>query len=170
MRTRSYRIEAKERDGTWRTIVDEREGRPFAEHSYYPLAKPVSALGLRLVNAADQDEPFSVRGLRAFGTMDKPRPVAPRGVRVVRDTADRRHATVSWEPAEGASGYLVRFGVSPEKLHLSRTAKSCRIDIRSLDAEEDYVWSVAGYNEAGFGAAGFGQQVRNDSRDNRKDK
>ena len=164
VRTRSYRIEAKEGGGTWRTIVDEREGRPFAEHPYYPLTKPVSALGLRLVNAADQDEPFSVRGLRAFGTMDKPRPVAPRGIRVVRDTADRRHATVSWEPAEGASGYLVRFGVSPEKLHLSRTAKSCRIDVRSLDAEEDYVWSVAGYNEAGFGAAVFGQQVLNDSQ------
>ena len=58
---------------------------------------------------------------------------------------------MAWEPVEGASGYLVRFGVSPEKLHLSRTVKSCRVDIRSLDAEENYVWSVTGYNEAGFG-------------------
>ena len=158
VRTRSYRIEAQGRDGSWRTVVDEREGRPFAEHPYYPLDKPVVALGLRLVNAADLEVPFAVRGLRAFGTMDKPKPAAPRGVRVVRDAADRRHAAVSWEPVKGASGYLVRFGVSPEKLHLSRTVKSCRVDIRSLDAEENYVWSVTGYNEAGVGGMLLGRE------------
>ena len=42
-------------------------------------------------------------------------------------------------------------------LHLSlQFANQC--DIRSLDAEENYVWSVTGYNEAGVGGMLLGRE------------
>ena len=151
---RCYRIEARMADGAWRVLVDEQARRPYAEHPYYPLKEPIVADGLRIVNAEKLADGacFAVRGFRAFGSMAKLKPAEPQEFRVTRDAADRRHATLAWTPAADATGYLVRFGVSLEKMHLSRVTRACRLEIRSLDTEEDYVWSVTAYNEAGFGA------------------
>ena len=154
VRFRSFRIEAQMTDGSWRTVVEEKSHRPCAEHPYYPFEKPFQAKALRIVNTEKlaNGERFALRELRAFGSMEKQKPAAPQGFRVVRDAADRRHATVSWQPVADARGYLIRYGISKEKMHLSRVEKGCMAEIRSLDAAENYVWTVTAYNEAGFGA------------------
>jgi len=36
---------------------------------------------------------------------------------IVRDQEDRRNATIMWQPVEGADGYIIRYGVEPDKLY-----------------------------------------------------
>ena len=147
-----YRIEVETPDGVRLPVVDAKGERSFAEHPYHQLREPVVATRLRVVNARDlaAGERFALRGVRVFGSMDKPKPATPAAVKVARDASDRRRAVLTWEPVAGATGYLIRFGVTPAKLHLARTSKDCRVEIRSLDTEEPYAWSVTAYNEAGF--------------------
>ena len=149
---RAYRVEAETSPGKWQTLAEEKGDRTFAEHPYHQLAEPADALRLRVVNTADLPggAKFALRGVRVFGSMDKPKPAAPTSVAVERDAADRRHAVLTWAPSAGAVGYLVRYGVSREKMHLARTTDRCRLELRSLDAKEEYAWSVTAYNEAGF--------------------
>jgi len=54
---------------------------------------------------------------RVFGLGDGAPPAEVRGVTVQRDTADTRTATVRWSPSAGATAYVVRFGVAPDKLY-----------------------------------------------------
>ena len=66
-------------------------------------------------------------------------------------SADRRRATLSWNPVVGATGCLVRYVVAADKLHLSCVTRMTMAKIRSLDAAEDYIWSICAFNEASFG-------------------
>ena len=36
---------------------------------------------------------------------------------VARDLEDPRDATITWQPVEGADGYVVRYGIEPDKLY-----------------------------------------------------
>ena len=36
---------------------------------------------------------------------------------IVRDPDDPRDATLTWQPVKGADGYVVRYGIEPEKLY-----------------------------------------------------
>ena len=88
--------------------------------------------------------------------MDKSKPAVVHGLRALRDSGDRRHVSLFWMPAPDVTGYLIRYGVNKKKMHLSYVTSGTSLEIRSLDAEENYVWSICGFNEAGFGPVGEG--------------
>ena len=148
---RRYRVEAHVADGTWRTIVEAVE-RCEAEHPYRPLDRSLRADRLRvtcLELPAGLD--FALREVRAFGRMDKACPSGPEGLTVVRDAQDRRRARITWKPSDGALGYVLRYGPTREKMHMSRLVTGAsETEIRSLDAEMDYHWTVSAFNEAGL--------------------
>ena len=149
---RRWRVEATTDGTSWRTVVDASAATDANDHVYRAFAEPVRAKALRLVCVSlPADARFVVRDLRAFGSMAKPVPSAPADLAVVRDAADARHAHLKWAAVPGAAGYLVRFGPTLGKMHLSWIVRGTpELDLRCLDAQLDYHWSVAAYNEAGF--------------------
>ena len=62
---------------------------------------------------------LSLSGLRIFGLGPEggapPQPVATPSVRAVRDPADLRRATVTWDASDGSEFYVVRYGVAPHR-------------------------------------------------------
>lgn len=149
--SRRVRVETHMPDGLWQTLFEEAESCE-TEHPYRQLKQPVRADRLRLTCLElPTGLNFALREVRAFGRMDKARPPKPDGLAVVRDAQDRRRAKISWTAVDGALGYLLRYGPTAEKMHLSRLVTgAAEAEIRSLDAEADYRWSVSAFNEAGI--------------------
>ena len=146
-----YRIEMRMSDGAWRKVVETTETCE-REHPYHQFDRPIRTDRLRVV-CVEMSEGlnFALREVRAFGRMNKMRPSNPEELSVVRDAQDRRRATISWKAVEGAEGYLLRYGPTLEKAHLSRLViGAVSVEIRSLDAKVDYRWTVSSFNEAGF--------------------
>lgn len=152
-----FRVEASDDGLDWRTVVNRSENDREAEHPYFELAKPEKARHLRIVCLGlPKGQNFALREFRAFGSMDKSKPAVVHGLRALRDSGDRRHVSLFWMPAPDVTGYLIRYGVNKKKMHLSYVTSGTSLEIRSLDAEENYVWSICGFNEAGFGPMGEG--------------
>ena len=152
---RRWRLEVSEDGKTWKCVVDESGATNAADHPYRVLKAPARAAKVRVVCVGvPAGTTFALREIRVFGRMDMPRPQTPELLAVVRDGTDRRWARVSWKAAEGAEGYVVRYGPAPGKLHLSLMVRdACETEVRALDTAQDYWWTVEAFNAAGFSAA-----------------
>ncbi len=151
---RRWRLEVSEDGRTWRTAVDESSAKNDADHCYRVLPEPVRASALRVVcEGVPAGALFALREIRAFGRMGSVVPSVPGRPLVVRDAEDRRIARISWSVADGAEGYLLRYGPSRDKMHISLMVRgACEAQVRSLDARHEYVWAVEAFNAAGRSA------------------
>ncbi len=106
-------------DGTrWSMLIDRSRNIADVPHDYVVLDSAVRARYVRITNVhTPASGRFSIRDLRVFGLGDGAPPAEVRGVTVQRDTADTRTAIVRWSPSAGATAYVVRFGVAPDKLY-----------------------------------------------------
>ena len=73
-------------------------------------------------------------------------------VKVARQM-DRRSAVVYWDSVENADGYIIRYGISPDKLYnhfqvLSGTDTSFKLN--TLIVGQEYYFTVDAYNENGI--------------------
>jgi len=103
--------------------------------------------------------PFSVSGLRVFGIGDGDLPPA---VTPTLERVEPREVRVSWEAAEGAHGYNVRYGSSPEKLYHSWLVyDATELSVPSLNADQEYWFAVDSFNQNGI-ATGAVFAVGND--------
>ena len=165
---RRWRLEVSEDGKAWKCAVDESGAMDAADHPYRVLKAPARAAKIRVVCVGVPDgTTFALREIRAFGRMDVPLPQTPESLAAVRDCRDRRRARVSWKAAKGTEGYVVRYGPAPDKLHLSLIVRdACETEVRALDTEQDYWWTVEAFNAAGFSAAtaAVGQAARGRGR------
>ncbi len=118
-----YTVEVSDDGKGWRMLVDKSRNERDAPHDYIELKSPVAARHVRLnILHVPAGGKAAVRGLRVFGNSSSPLPEPVRGLKVERLNAppyDDRYAKVSWEPAKGAEGYVIRYGTAPDKLFLS---------------------------------------------------
>jgi hypothetical protein len=139
----------------WEVVRDARQGEADTPHLLVTLTDPQSARFVRVTaSRLPYDAPFAVSGLRVFGTAAGDPPEAPVGVRAVR--VDAVSATVSWEPAAGAHGYNVRYGLTPDKLyHCWQVDSGTSLDLTTLNAGISYWVAVDSFGESGvtFGEA-----------------
>lgn len=92
-----------------------------------------------------------MRGLRIFGHGEGHPPLAP-AFEVQRNEEDPRQALLTWEESEGAVGYIIRHGISEDKLYNSNIIyhnNTC--EVRSMDRGTDYYITVDAFNENGVG-------------------
>ncbi|MCL2087925.1 MAG: carbohydrate-binding protein [Oscillospiraceae bacterium] len=145
----------------WHTLAD-RSGavaRPkMAEdhsHQYFQLEKPVDIRYIRITNKGPVPAggKFSVSGIRLFGHGNDTAPDAPAEFAVTRPapSADDRFAALSWDPVDGAEGYIIRFGTRPDALHTHfQVIGQTSAIIRILNRGADYYFTVDSYNDSGY--------------------
>lgn len=107
-----YVIEGSTDGENWVTLVDESGNQEDRPHVLHVLDRRKSVRYLRVVNREDLDGLFSISGFRVFGSGKGKRPEAVKDLKGERDAADRRKITLDWAPVEGATGYVVRWGVA----------------------------------------------------------
>ena len=113
-----YEVFVSNDNANWTKIISKPENKRELKHDYNELATPVVARYVKVVNVSTYDNAkFSIKDLRIFGTTEKSKVTQVTDFKVVRNPADRREANVLWTPVEGADGYVIRYGIEPNKLY-----------------------------------------------------
>ena len=143
-----YTIEISDNGNVWSTIVDQSQNDIDTPHDYVALDEPVRGRYLRVTNVhVPAPGTFSVRDFRVFGKGLGEAPPAVETVQARRDEVDPRRVVVTWESAESAEGYVVRFGAAPDKLYQSYQVRGTTTAvINSLNSATDYYFTVDAFN------------------------
>ena len=147
-RYQSYTVEASNDNKNWSMILDRSNNTQDLRHDYFELPEPVKARYLKITNVFTHDEgKFSVKDFRIFGNPDVAKFTKVTDVKVVRSPEDRRDATILWQPVPGADGYVVRYGIEPDKLYNNYMVYDANtITIHSLNRQPEYYFEVEAFD------------------------
>lgn len=138
-------------DGThWTMLIDRSRSTRDAPHAYVQLEQPATARYLKITNVrAAAGGKFAIRDLRVFGS-NGTRPPARVDTFTVRRGADDRSVTVTWHRSPRARGYIVRFGIAPDKLYANyQVGDVTSLTMNSLNHGVTYYFTVDALNEGG---------------------
>ena len=149
-----YLVEFSQNGKDWFKGVDRTGASVLRQHEYVEFAKRVGARFVRVTNKGDSPagSRFAINGLRVFGEGGGS---APDAVDMSRVFADRRAdnnraAGLAWPKAKGAQGYIVRYGIAPDKLYTHyQVIGSESVVVNTLIRGVDYYATVDSYNESG---------------------
>ena len=156
-----YLVEFSEDGINWFTVVDKSNATAQpnmaqdTSHDYYELVSGVKARYVRLTNKGPvpAEGKFAVSGLRLFGNGGSVTPVEVKNIKVDRALSDQRSINISWDAAEGAEGYIIRFGNKSDSRHLQyKVIGETSASFNILNVGVDYYFSVDSYNDSGITA------------------
>ena len=148
LRTR-YTLEGSMDGETWVMLIDESASEEDRSHPYRVLPEGTKLRYLR-VTAVElpYGSRFALSGLRVFGLDGGEKPASVTALRAER--MDPMTAFLRWEPAEGAVGYNVRYGISAGKLYASCLVyEKNELLLTGLNAGQEYFVCVDSFNESG---------------------
>lgn len=127
-------------------------------HGYTELKEPIKARYVRITNKGEVpgEGCFALSDFRIFGVAPGKKPAEVQRVKIERLATDRRCAHLSWDTSDGAEGYLVRFGIAPDKLwnHYMVWGEDTNLEIRSLMKSTSYYYRVDALNGSGITTSG----------------
>ena len=131
----------------------DRRDRPNA---YVPLPEAVRTRYVRYVHGHVGGRHLAISDLRVFGNADGDAPATPAPPQVARD-ADRRNATIRWQPQPGVVGYNVLWGIRPDRLNLAYQVfaddpRGTRLALRALTADVGYHVAIEAFDTRGVSA------------------
>lgn len=148
----SYVIYASHDCNRWYPVVDYSQKKTDRPHDYIEFEKPFKARYVKWENTEyNIAEQVSLRELRVFGKGNGELPQRSVGLSVKRDMADGCKAMALWQEAEGAEGYVIRYGIAKDKLYNSiQVMGQSSAEITSLNSGVTYYFAVDAYNENGI--------------------
>ena len=147
-----YHVETSSDGESWSVIADRSDNDSIdSPHELFVLDSPVETRYVRVVNDGNLDGSFSLFDLRVFGNGGGVVPAAVEGFKAVRDSDDRRAWSFSWDPSEGADGYVLRWGIGEDALTHSMVVYDNKYEARYFNRDSDYRFSITPFNENGLG-------------------
>lgn len=145
-----FAIEVSDDGKNWQTVVDRRNSYKDTPNAYIVLKQPVNGKFVRYKNVKVPGNNLAMSEIRVFGKGFGKKPDEVKGFTVKRET-DPRDATFSWNPAEGAQGYNIRWGIAPKKLYNSWLLyDDTNLLMRCLDKNTTYYFTIEAFNENGI--------------------
>ncbi|MFZ0282225.1 MAG: family 43 glycosylhydrolase [Bacteroidales bacterium] len=147
-RYQSYTVQVSNDNENWSMLIDKSNNTMDNRHDYTELPKPVKARYVKVTNVFTHDEgKFAIQELRIFGNPGKAKFTQANEVMVVRNPEDPRDATLTWQPVKGADGYVVRYGIEPDKLYNNYMVyDNYTITIHSLNRDPEYYFKVEAFD------------------------
>jgi xylan 1,4-beta-xylosidase len=139
----------KSMDGlSWEMLIDKSQNMQDVPHDYVELAQPVAARYLKLSNVFTPGQGnFAVRDLRIFGNSDQATFLTVSDFTIQRDAADGRDAIIRWAPVQNADGYIVRYGIAPDKLYNNYMVYDAdSVAMHSLNHGVEYYFEVEAFD------------------------
>lgn len=134
----------------WKTISDYSKNKKDIPHAYIELDKTEEARFVRYNHVYCSNKYLSVSEFRVFGVGKEEKPLTPSDFQVLRHD-DRRNTTLSWNKVEGATGYVIYWGISEDKLNLSALMyDKPNYELRALNTDQTYFYQVEAFNENGI--------------------
>jgi xylan 1,4-beta-xylosidase len=145
-----YTIESSP-DGThWTTLIDKSKNNTDNTHDYIQLASPVTCRYLKINNIEVPGGHFAMSGFRVFGKGNGAAPEKINRLEVKRNSTDRRSVSLSWDKSENANGYNISYGIGNMLYHNYMIYSDTTITINSLDATQEYNFTIEAFNENGI--------------------
>ena len=147
-RYQSYTIEVSNDNKNWSMLIDKSNNAEDRRHDYQELANPVKARYVKLTNVFTHDGgKFAVKDFRIFGNPDAATFKKVEDKIVMRNPEDKRDVTLTWQPVKGADGYVVRYGIEPNKLYNNYMIyDDYTVTIHSLNRSEEYFFEVEAFD------------------------
>jgi hypothetical protein len=155
-RTKTYRhrfvVEISDNDEEWSVLIDRSSSDEDTPHFYTQLDEPVIARYLKISNVEfPAGGKFSVTGFRVFGSGLQNPPARVADFSVERSREGQRVVNISWKPVDNADGYIVRYGIAPDKLYNNfQVYGESSMLIDALNIGVDYYFTVDSFNDSGL--------------------
>ncbi len=147
-RYQSYTVEVSDDNENWTMIIDKSNNVQDLWSDYTELPTAVYGRYVKLTNVFTPDNgKFAVKAFRAFGNPEESTWTKVENVTAVRDKLDRRNAHLVWDQVDGAEGYIVRYGIEPDKLYNSYMVYwDGYLDVPSLNVDPEYYFEVEAFS------------------------
>lgn len=140
-----YSADGKE----WTMMVDRSDNDKDQIYELITLNKSVEARHVRVRNTKDfQVGRFSIADMRLFGKAKGKRPEMVSNLQVKRGE-DRRRMAFSWDAAEAATGYVIRWGVAPGQLGNAAMVYGNEAEFGFFDRNSTYYVTIEAFGESG---------------------
>lgn len=147
-----YRVEGSLNGTDWVTLVNREDSYRDTPNDYVEVERPQRVRYIRYVNGEVPMPHLAVSDLRIFGKGEGKIPGAVKHFRVER-CADRRDAQLTWTPDPNSQGYIVRWGIAPDKLYTSWLVYDRNeLLLKSLTRDQSYYFAIEAFNENGVSA------------------
>lgn len=151
-----YKVEgAPGSNGPFVTLIDKSKNEKDQPHDYVPLKSTQFVRFVRITNEGPMPAggKFAIRDFRIFGNAhaELPSPVADFTVNRSKD--DPRSAVINWKPVAKADGYIIRFGMAPDKLYNHYQiwgGDTSSKEIHSLNVGIPAYFTIDVYNSSGL--------------------
>lgn len=148
----SYILEASNDGKHWYMIVDNSQKKTDRPHDYIEFEKPFKARYIRWTNKEyNLSDNVSLREIRIFGKGNGSMPSNVNEWNALRNVEDPCKAVVSWQASPLADGYIVRYGIAPDKLYSSvQVMGKTSCELTGLNKNQSYFLTVDVYNANGL--------------------
>ncbi|MDN3668937.1 family 43 glycosylhydrolase [Echinicola jeungdonensis] len=134
----------------WETAVDYSNNQKDIPHAYIELENPIEARYVRYDHKYCTNNYLAISELRVFGKGQEAPPATPANFKAERQS-DRRNTNLYWDPVEGATGYVIYWGIAEDKLNLSALMyDEPNYELRALNTDQEYYYQVEAFNENGI--------------------
>ena len=148
--TQQFVIEVSNDGITWKTLIDRSEATDDRPNFYHELESPIKSRYIKFRNVSFHNQYLSIAEFRVFGKGGGKAPKTPKDFVVERQT-DLRNANVSWRSEKNAMGYVLYWGISPDRLNNSvMIYQGNSYEIRALNVDQNYFYAVESFNENGI--------------------
>lgn len=144
-------IEGSDDGDTWQVVADYSDNARDQPHAYVELKEAVDIRYIRYRNVHISQDYLSISEFRVFGKASGPAPTPVEGFTAVRQE-DSRNADLSWTPVGNATGYVVYWGITPDKLNNSVMVYDTSYELRALDVGQQYFLRIEAFGETGVSA------------------
>lgn len=144
-------IKVSKDNKVWETAGDLSKEKTDRANAYIEFNAPAQARYIRYEHIRSKTPNLAISDIRVFGKSSGKVPSTPASFSAKRDT-DTRNAFVAWEPAAGAVGYNIRWGIKKDKLYQAYQVfadEPTTREIRALTVGQDYFFAVEAFNETG---------------------
>lgn len=143
-------IETSEDGEKWNVAVDFSENSEDRPHAYIELENPLQARYIRFANKYFPNKYLAIGEFRVFGNGNGDAPQTPNSFNAVRQN-DSRNADVVWSAVDDAMGYVLYWGIEPDKLNNSVLIyNENSYELRALTKGQEYYLAVEAFNENGI--------------------
>jgi hypothetical protein len=144
-----FMITGSDDGAEWKILADYSENTRDMPHGYIELDNAAEARFIRYEHVYCTNEYLSISEFRVFGKGKGNQPETPDNFNVVRQD-DRRNADLTWDPVLDATGYVIYWGIAPDKLNLSAMMyDEPNYELRALNTDVSYYYQVEAFDENG---------------------
>jgi xylan 1,4-beta-xylosidase len=143
-----YILEESTDGMSWSVLVDKSQNIQDVPHDYIELDQPVTTRYIKLINKfTPGGGNFAIRDLRIFGNTDQAVFTTVSDHTVERDPGDGRDAFIRWTQVENADGYIINYGIAPDKLYNNYMVYDAdSVAIHSLNHGVEYYFSIKAFD------------------------